>query len=199
MFYSNYFLSPNHTSFNLLCFNLLKFWGSQAERRWLMDTSLSEPERRWKNNFKHQCNYGRILLGQLWKLLFFRNIWKDNISFQDNTIPPIPLSWKRAQGNRIPLIPSKPYSVQSVTKGRMSEIPSITLVLASDQLNTFSRPFSKWNLWILNIGQILPSSFHVFLESREALVAPDLGLLLVTVCCSFRFWLSGRNLKMSPQ
>ena len=49
--------------------------------------------------------------------------------------------------------------------------------------------------WILNIGQFLPSSFHVFLESREALVAPDLGLLLVTVCCSFRFWLSGRNLE----
>ena len=43
--------------------------------------------------------------------------------------------------------------------------------------------------------QCLPSSFHVFLESREALGAPDLGLLLLTVCCSLWFWLSGRNLK----
>lgn len=44
----------------------------------------------------------------------------------------------------------------------------------------------------------LPSSFHVFLERREALTAPVLGLLLFTVCCSLWFWLRGRNLKNTP-
>lgn len=64
-------------------------------------------------------------------------------------------------------------------------------------LGLIAKPYTQTVLQrILSVVKYLPSSFHVFLETREAaLVAPDLVLLLFTVCCSLWFGLRGRNLK----
>ena len=45
-----------------------------------------------------------------------------------------------------------------------------------------------------NVLNCSPSSFKDFLEDREALADPVLGLLVRTGCCSFWFGVRGRNL-----
>ena len=46
-----------------------------------------------------------------------------------------------------------------------------------------------------NVLNCSPSSFKDFLEDREALADPVLGLLVRTGCCSFWFGVRGRNLR----